>query len=98
VIHELKTLPSFFHAIRVGEKTFEIRKNDRNFEVGDRLQLKEWDGEGFTGEEVFATVLYLTDFQQKKGYVVMSIDLDQAEDTPETQATIQAILNHYGLD
>jgi len=39
MIHELKILPEFFHDVFTGLKTFEVRKNDRNFKVGDILKL-----------------------------------------------------------
>lgn len=73
--HELKTLPSFFEAVVSKRKSFEIRKNDRNFQVGDVLLLKEWDGESYTGSQQYAEVTYLTDHKQKAGFVVMSIKL-----------------------
>lgn len=44
-IHELKILPQYFNKISSGEKTFELRKNDRDFQVDDILILKEWDHE-----------------------------------------------------
>lgn len=37
--HELKTDPAPFEAIVAGNKTFEIRRNDRGFAVGDILVL-----------------------------------------------------------
>ena len=37
--HELKILIPFADAISRGEKTFEVRKNDRNFEVGDIVEF-----------------------------------------------------------
>ena len=38
-IHELKLDTEFFDDVKSGKKNFEIRKNDRNFEVGDTLFL-----------------------------------------------------------
>lgn len=40
--HELKTWPEFWDAIHSGEKTFELRYNDRGFQRGDRLRLVRW--------------------------------------------------------
>jgi len=48
-IHRLKTLPQHFNAVVAGHKTFELRKNDRDFQVGDVLVLQEWDGKSYTG-------------------------------------------------
>lgn len=59
MIHELKILPEYFDAVDRREKTFEIRKNDRGFKVGDYLTLKEWDGEQYTGREVSRYVNYI---------------------------------------
>lgn len=41
--HELKTWKPFFDAVISGDKTFEMRKDDRGFEVGDSLRLIEVD-------------------------------------------------------
>ena len=37
--HVLRTLPHYFDAVARGHKTFEIRRNDRMFQVGDVLKL-----------------------------------------------------------
>ena len=73
-VHELKTLPKYFVAVAAGRKTFEIRKNDRDFKIGDKVTLKEWDGE-YTGQEVDVVITYITDYEQKEGYIVFSIQL-----------------------
>ena len=39
------------------------------------LLLWEWNGESYTGHTQYARVTYLTDFEQKPGFVVMSIAL-----------------------
>lgn len=40
ITHILKTEATFWDAIDRGEKTFEVRKNDRDFQVGDTLLLR----------------------------------------------------------
>ncbi|EMF0269884.1 DUF3850 domain-containing protein [Enterococcus hirae] len=78
--HELKILPEYFEAVTSGRKQFEIRKNDRDYKVGDLLYLREWNGEDFTGDSYKAVVTYITDYAQKDGYVVMGIKgLEKAE-------------------
>lgn len=41
--HILKTLPEYYQAVIDGRKMFELRKDDRGFEVGDILLLNEFD-------------------------------------------------------
>ncbi|MDK1004046.1 ASCH/PUA domain-containing protein [Bacillus subtilis] len=74
--HILKILPEYFDAVCSGKKSFEIRKNDRNYRVGDELILCEYvpDRGGFTGREVEKEVVYITDYAQKENYIVMAID------------------------
>ncbi len=50
-VHKLKLFPEYFDAVANGIKTFEIRKNDRDYKVGDTLRLYEFDPE----EEEFRT-------------------------------------------
>lgn len=40
--HTLKTLRSYWRALNDGTKTFEVRRNDRDFAVGDVLVLECW--------------------------------------------------------
>lgn len=72
--HELKCLPQYFQAVWVGDKTFEIRLNDRNFKERDEVVLQEWDGEDYTQRSIEGIIRYLTDFQQQPNYVVFSVE------------------------
>ena len=45
--HELKLDIRYFDDVASGKKNFEIRKNDRDFQVGDILKLKAWDGKAY---------------------------------------------------
>lgn len=47
--HIIKELPEYFRAAKEGRKRFEIRRDDRDYQIGDTLQLAEFDGTGFTG-------------------------------------------------
>lgn len=70
VIHELKILPEFFEAVTSRRKQFEIRKNDRSFQVGDLVILQEWDHGKYTGNSYHVFITYITDFGQPEGQVV----------------------------
>jgi hypothetical protein len=74
--HNLKTLPRYYEPAALGLKTFEVRKNDRNFKVGDSVTLKEWTGAVFTGRNlgVFEITYILDDFEGlAPGYVVLGL-------------------------
>lgn len=71
-VHDLKILPEYFGPVAYGTKSFEIRKNDRDFQVDDILLLKEYNG-AYTGREALMQVTYITDYEQKDGYVVLAI-------------------------
>jgi hypothetical protein len=85
-LHELKIHPAYFEAVLLEEKTFEVREDDRGFETGDELRLREWDpGQArYTGRIADRRVLYIlrgpwrppgaTGDAIGPGFVVMAID------------------------
>ncbi len=44
--HTLKTLPVYWDAVERGDKTFEVRRDDRGFQKGDHVALVRHDGVG----------------------------------------------------
>ena len=79
-VHHLKIYPEYFEKVKSGKQRFEIRYNDRNFQEGDILNLKEYcPKKGYTGQSIQVSVDYVMEgsgaakFGLKIGYVVMSI-------------------------
>jgi len=75
---ELKIWPEYFRMILFGEKSFEVRKNDHDFKVGDVLCLKEWDPvtEAYSGRETEQEVTYILpggQFGIEPDFCIMSI-------------------------
>ena len=74
--HELKTWPEPFADLVSGRKTFELRVFDRDFKVGDKLCLREWDPatETYSGRESWhgVTAVY-TGWGLKDGYCALGL-------------------------
>jgi ASC-1-like (ASCH) protein len=88
--HELKCRPEYFQRIAIGQKSFEVRKNDRNFQVGDIIILKEHDpAEGFPDHGAYgvimASIIYIETYAQQEGYVVLGIKVIPKEDLNESE-------------
>jgi hypothetical protein len=90
-MHELKCWPEYFAAVLSGEKTFDVRKNDRGFVVGDVLHLREWSVDaGYTGRETIRRVSYVLSGGTcgvMDGYVVLGLHCRQHPE-PERTATM----------
>lgn len=61
--HKLKTWPWYFNQSVEGRKLFELRKNDRNYKVGDFVILEEWSPVGgqYTGRSAKFKITYRRD-------------------------------------
>lgn len=81
--HDLKCWSGPFAAVERGEKTHEVRVNDRNYQVGDILKLHEWNPHdpvrhtgGYTGKLLWVQVTYISEggtFGLPANLCVMSI-------------------------
>ncbi len=75
-LHELKILPKYFQAVRNGNKTFELRKHDRDYKVGDYLLLREYDNGDYTGSFMKVVITYILkdcpEYGLYKDYCILS--------------------------
>lgn len=74
---EKKVLPEFYTEVRTHRKTFEIRKDEDDIQVGDILVLREWDGEKYTGSMTRREVTYVLrdaeEYGLMKGYCIIGM-------------------------
>lgn len=84
--HKLKTDPAVFEDVMAGTKLFEIRLNDRDYQVGDTLELVKTKHTGaemkagapleYTGDAIFADVVGILHgpiYGLEAGWCIMSI-------------------------
>ena len=73
--HEIKIVTSYWDDIVTGKKTFELRKNDRGYKVGDKLKMLEIRAGKFTGRTIEADIVYmLEDYTGlSEGYCILGI-------------------------
>ena len=96
--HSLKLRQPYYADVESGKKTFEIRKADRNYKVGDVLILEEVTCAAdlsycFTGRNLLRRIVYVTDFMQRAGYVVLGIEpyCDDYKADSETMKTVDEV-------
>jgi hypothetical protein len=76
-----KVTPEKFQSLKSGETTFEIRKNDKSYKVGDTLFFQEFNktenGFGLTGNVISLRVCQTStgfNLGVKPGYVVLGLN------------------------
>lgn len=74
-IHQLKIGASFFEDVYTGEKSFELRKNDRDYKVGDILELMEYADGQYTGRSIKVCITYILEDHTglEDGYCIMAV-------------------------
>ena len=80
-----KILPKYFGDVVTGAKQFELRKDDDDIQVGDELELIEWDGEP-TGKVVRCDVTYVlrncVEYGLMDGYCIVGISTPTVDAVP----------------
>jgi hypothetical protein len=84
IIHELKTDPLMYQVVWEGRKQFEVRRDDRGYQIGDTLYLRETTHTGsemrngaplvYTGRETSHGVGYILrgpSYGLEKGWAIL---------------------------
>lgn len=91
--HNLKLSIEFCDAVLSGEKTFEVRKNDRGFQTGDLIRFIPTDGTSYRSSDgtvrehakheisghTYKITYILNGWGIKNGYVVLGIRMKRSE-------------------
>lgn len=77
--HELKIKPNYYISVMSGVKNFELRKFDRDYEVGDLIKfiVINDNGQAFKSNIVYKITYILCNCEQyglKDGYCIMGIE------------------------
>jgi len=77
--HEVKTWREVFQDVWEHRKTFEVRRDDRGYKVGDLLVQREYDKDGrtWTGRQVRGRITYKLaggQFGIEPGFCVLALD------------------------
>jgi len=64
--HVVKSWPQFFTQLLAGHRTHELRRNDREYQVGDRIELHEYNPNSstYTGRACTVEVTSMTSTQE----------------------------------
>ncbi len=75
--HVIKTESVYFQQIIDGKKRFEVRINDRGYNAGDQFVMIEVE-DGVRGfGEIHGSIDYVTNYNQKDGWVVWGFTVDE---------------------
>lgn len=74
--HRLKLAKMFFNAVDTGKKSFELQKNDRNYQIGDILELHEMSDGEETGRVTEKQVIYILEGFKglEEGYCILGLE------------------------
>jgi len=75
--HDLKLYNKYFQAVVDCKKRSEVRFDDRGYQIGDTLTLREGqpgvDGFEYTGRSISARISYIDDYGLQSGYLSLSL-------------------------
>lgn len=81
--HKVKISPKWFEDVKSGLKNFEIRKNDRDYQIGDYITLREWDRGKYTGRQITRKIQYIYQGDGTYGlsdeYCILGLAMEEEE-------------------
>lgn len=74
-VHQIRLAATYYDDVVSGRKTFELRKNDRDYRTGHALELMEFHDGKYTGRVIHADIIYmLEDYTGlEEGYCILGI-------------------------
>lgn len=84
--HAVKTWKEYYVFQEKGDKLFELRKDDRPYEVGDTFLSQEYDQQKsrYTGKEQAYVITYILRYAEmfglKQGYCILQLKLKESYD------------------
>lgn len=81
MVHEIKLAELYYEDVAIGKKTFELRKNDRGYKIGDALLMTEYAGGSPTGRTIYADIIYILEEYTglQEGYAILGIKVTRTD-------------------
>lgn len=82
-VHSIRLAKTYFNDVASGKKSFELRKNDREYKVGDILEMLEFADGKNTGRIIQAEVVYMLEGYTglEEGYCILGISVLKVSDS-----------------
>lgn len=80
-VHSIRLAKTYFNDVASGKKSFELRKNDREYKVGDMLEMLEFADGKNTGRIIQAEVVYMLEGYKglEEGYCILGISVKKVD-------------------
>lgn len=80
-VHSIRLAASYFNDVASGKKSFELRKNDSGYKVGDMLEMLEFKDGKNTGRIIQAEITYLLEDYTglEDGYCILGISVKKVD-------------------
>lgn len=80
-VHSIRLAKTYFNDVASGKKSFELRKNDRGYKVGDTLEMLEFADGKNTGRIIQAEIIYMLEGYTglEDGYSILGISVKKVD-------------------